>query len=253
MTIGYSSRLHVVRRPARRASRDRAWPDFAIGIDLGQVRDYTALVLLQRIEPVDNPSGDGMLVQPHYHLRQVKRFPRRTETPAVITYLENLMNRPTLKGRVALIADASGMGGPIVQQMKRHGLGTIPMIITGGAQANGYNVPKANLVMRLKLLLEQRRLKIPMTLKLLRELVEEFTNFKMGYTPSRHATYSAASGYHDDIIIALALACNYFERRPAPMMIHATILPGVGARVLPEVNLDYWIRRQAAEERALLR
>ncbi len=160
MTIGYSSRPHVVRRPARRVSRDRARPEYAIGIDFGDVRDYTALVLLQRIEPAgDSPSGDGMLVQPHYHLRQVKRFPRRTETPDVITYLQNLMNRPTLRDRVVLIADASGMGAPIVQQMKQHGLGAIPMIITGGAQANGNNVPKGNLIMRLKLLLEQRRLK----------------------------------------------------------------------------------------------
>ncbi len=239
MTIGYSSRPHVVRPPARRVSRDRARPEYAIGIDFGHARDHTAVVLLQRIEPGDNPSGDGMLVQAHYHIRKAQRFPLRTETPDVITYLENLMTRPTLKGRVVLIADASGMGAPIVQQMKRHGLGAIPMIITGGAQANGNNVPKGNLIMRLKLLLEQRRLKITTGLKFLPELVEEFNNFRMRYTASRYAKYSAASGYHDDMIMALALACNYFERRAAPVVIRATLLPRL--RLVPAPELQSWM------------
>src|SRR5207249_1334287 len=82
-----------------------------------------------------------------------------------------------LAGHTRLAVDATGGGIPIVQAMKQRGLRPVPITITAGARASGYNVPKQELVSRLLLLLQQRRLKIPLDINLRAELVEEFDSF----------------------------------------------------------------------------
>lgn len=232
-------RRRVERRPARRVSRHREPPDWAIGIDFGHARDYTAIALMQRVEPSFEDNEQGVVIRPLYHLRGVKRFPLRTETPQVIAYLQRLMDRRTLRDRVALLADGTGLGAPIIQEMRRYGVRVTPLIITAGGQAHGTSVPKRDLVMRVKLLLEQRRLRFSTELKLHHELAEEFQNFEVRSTANGNATYSAASGYHDDIIMAISFCCFYFERRPALTRLRVTLLPRATTS-RPSLNLSGW-------------
>ena len=217
-----------------------------VALDFGHARDFTVLILLQRVEPpVDEGDNDGgRIQQAHYHLRKLKRFALRTETPEVIRYVQGLVNGRSLRNRVALIADASGMGGPIVREMRRHGLDVIPLITTGGGRAHDNNLPKQDLISRVKLLLEQRRLKFSTELKLRNELTEEFQNFEIRSTANGNATYGAASGYHDDIIMAISFGCFYFERRRARTFIHATILPRATTS-RPTLNISSWTMQRA--------
>ena len=130
----------------------------------------------------------------------------------------------TLARRTGLIIDATGGGIPIAQEMRRQRLRPVPITITGGALASGNNVPKRELVSRLLLFLQQRQLKIPPDIKLRQELVDEFNSFVVKFKENGNATYSAAAGAHDDLIMALALACHFFATRRRMPLVQVTFL-----------------------------
>jgi hypothetical protein len=220
-------RQEILRRSVQRRSRDEESPKFAIALDFGISRDFTALVLLKRVENEEDQISDEIdkaQDRIKYHVGHLKRFPLRTQAPKIISFVLELMARRTLAGRTGLIVDATGAGMPIVQEMQRCGLKPVPITITGGNGTKGNNVPKKDLVSRLLLLFEQRRLRIPPDINLRDELVAEFENFIVRFTAKGNATYSAAAGAHDDLIMALSLACHFFERRRGTPRVHATVI-----------------------------
>jgi hypothetical protein len=180
-------------------------------------------VLLERVErPVDEIPDDRDPAQNPivYHVRHLKRFPLGTESPEIIEFISQLMARRTLAGRTGLIVDATSFGMLIAQEMRRCGLRPVPITFTSGVRSRGNNVPKKNLLSRLLLLFQQGRLRIPPSIKLRAELIEEFDNFTVKYTKNGNPTFSAAAGAHDDLIMALALACHFLkvpEACPASM------------------------------------
>jgi hypothetical protein len=64
---------------------------------------------------------------------------------------------------------------------------------------------------------------IASNVKLRAELIEEFNNFILKYTQNGNPTFSAAAGAHDDLIMALVLACYFFENRRGLPRVYATI------------------------------
>ena len=74
-----------------------------------------------------------------------------------------------------------------------------PVVVTGGRQehsnAEGYTVPKKDLMAGVQVLLEQRGLRIAAQAKDREALVREFVEFGVRKTG------------HDDLLFALALAC----------------------------------------------
>jgi hypothetical protein len=153
-------RRDVVRHSVRRRSRDEESPTFVVAVDLGISRNFTALVLLERVErQVDEARDDrdpaqNLIV---YHVRHLKRFPLGTESPEIIEFISQLMARRTLAGRTGLVVDASGIGMPIVKEMRRCGLRPVPITFTSGVRTKGNNVPKRDLVSGLLLLFERHR------------------------------------------------------------------------------------------------
>jgi Terminase RNaseH-like domain len=160
----------------------------------------------------------------HYHVRDLKRFALGTQTPEIIENICRRMARRSLVDRIGLIVDATGIGSPVVQQMRELGLRPIPITITGGNRPNGFRVPKRDLLSRLLLLLQQGRLRISADLELCSELRKEFENFTIKYTAQGKPTYSASSGAHDDLIIALCLAVHFFECRRSVPPVLATVV-----------------------------
>jgi hypothetical protein len=186
--------------------------------DLGYARDYTALALVQRVAAPDETQ------RPEYHVRWLKRFPLRTETPTIIRDLCEFVQWRPVRDKIKLVVDGSGSGRPIHQEMARTGLRPISYVITAGNGATGNHVSKQVLVSRLKLCMEQRRAKVSPYLQLSAELKKEFQNFQAKLSPSGNWKYGAAAGEHDDLVMAIAMGIHFFEARSGVPRVRATMI-----------------------------
>jgi hypothetical protein len=198
-------------------------PAYIIGLDLGQTHDFTALAVLARMP------GTDTLALPH-----LQRFLLHTPYPDIVASVARLAGTPQLRD-APLVVDQTGVGRPVVDLL-RNAVGArriIPVTITSGqtvsVQSDGSrHVPKKDLVTCMVSLLEDRRLKVARDLAEARTLTNELLNFKMQITPAANITYGAwRSGQHDDLVLAVALACWWAEgtapqiagTRPNPRMI----------------------------------
>jgi len=186
--------------------------NFFLGLDLGQAQDYTALAVVERKE-------FRYEAKPcEYHIRHLERPKLGTPYPAIVEKVQDLMQSPQLLNRTALVVDATGVGRPVVDLFRKAGLRPVAITITGGntvtVGGGGYHVPKRDLVSTLQVLFQSGRLKVAGGLKLAPVLVEELLNFKVKINvKTAHDSYEAwREGIHDDLVLAVALACWYGER-----------------------------------------
>lgn len=183
---------------------------FYLGLDLGQASDYTALCILE-IQPGRS-----------YAVRRLERI-RGESYPNIVQKVEALMRSPALKGNASLVVDQTGVGVPVVDLLRKAGLGPVAISIHGGDKASNegdtWRVPKRDLVGVLQVLLQSGRLKVSSQLKLGPVLQAEMLNFKVKIDPvTAHDSYSAwRESDHDDLILSVALAAWYAEtQRPKP-------------------------------------
>ena len=113
-----------------------------------------------------------------------------------------------------LVVDATGVGTPVVDMFRRAPLecSMLPVTITGGNHQSrgpdGYSVPKRDLVTGLQVLLERDELRMPEELDAGGQLVKELMNMQVKVSEGGHDSYGAfRSGEHDDLVLALGLAC----------------------------------------------
>ncbi len=191
---------------------------FVLGLDLGQVHDYTALAVVERPAPPDNAEESQTVV---YALRHLQRYALGTPyTDIVPAVMQQARSVPL--GGSPLVVDQTGVGRALVDMLRRAGGAgrIIPVTITGGqtisrTEDGSYHVPKKELVTCLQLLLQERRLKMPRDLPHVQTLVQELHSFQVKITLSAQETFGAwREGVHDDLVLALALACWWAERNP---------------------------------------
>lgn len=190
---------------------------YFIGLDLGQSQDYTAVSVL------GGTFTDG--TKPTFQVGHLERFPLGTTYPDIVRAVVRLTERPELGGEWQLVADATGVGRPVVDLL-REALGDAqrrvhPVTITGSGAATagafGLRVPKRDLVLSLKVLLESRRLEFIGKWPEAATLIAETLNFQVRITNDAHDTYGAwREGSHDDLVLSVALAAWYAERRGQP-------------------------------------
>ena len=182
---------------------------FYIGLDLGQKKDYSAIAVLERIDRVKPYRG---LVMEQLLLRHAERLPLGTPYPKVVDRVREIVRSDALRANCALAVDATGVGAPVVDMLRaaRLGCDLTPVTITGGeAEGSNYRVPKRDLIAGLQVLLENGELKIARMRETAR-LVKELTDVRM---LSRGRIGAEGEGEHDDLVIALALACWRAKRK----------------------------------------
>ncbi len=207
---------------------------FYVGLDLGQRRDYTAIVVAEKVEPREGSAsaqasastekhGDHEL-----HVRHLERF-RDVPYPDVAVRVRRLMVAPELRANgtePALAVDATGVGAPVVDLLRSSGLTFDAVTITGGdtqskdPTSDLYRVPKRDLVGGMQVLLQSGRLKIARTLAHAEALRAELLNFRVKINvATAHDSYQAwREGDHDDLVLACALACwGATARRGQPL------------------------------------
>ena len=193
--------------------------DRFVGLDLGQVRDFTAIAVVEREEPsyrVDwlTQIRGGADLRATYSVRYLERLALGTKYPAVVEYVRRLLRRPELAGRCTLVVDGTGVGRPVVDLLRETDLAceVIPVVITGGGSArrdrDGWHVPKRDLIAGVQVLLQDGRLRLAAGLPKTRVLIEEFASMQMRVTANGSDQYGAwREGAHDDLALAVAMGC----------------------------------------------
>ncbi|MHB8736953.1 MAG: hypothetical protein ACYC6M_16740, partial [Terriglobales bacterium] len=149
----------------------------------------------------------------------MQRFPLNTPYTEIVPAVARLIGMQPLYG-APLIVDQTGVGCPVVDMLRRTGGWMVPVTITAGhavtqVEDGSWHVPKKELVTGLQVLMQTRRLRIARGLPDAATLVRELQNFQVKITVAANETFGTwREGQHDDLVLAVALACWWAERCP---------------------------------------
>jgi hypothetical protein len=137
----------------------------------------------------------------------------------MIDKLQSRINAVNINSDYTVIADATGVGRPVIDLMRKQHIKTIPISITGGEkelfdpELGGWKVPKRVLVSNLQVLLQNGQLKFAEGMMHAQTLINELLNFKIKVNTKGNDTYETwREGDHDDLVLSLALAAWYAVR-----------------------------------------
>lgn len=182
---------------------------YIIGLDLGQAQDYTALVLIDK--------------QTDIQIKSIKRFPKGTPYTDISDDVNTIIQY-RLGNKCDLVVDYTGVGRAVVDQLRQRKLNPIPVSITSGNSmrfvhdSQSYNVPKNDIIAELTTLFERHLIKIPdgmidnidgQEVNYTKLIEDEVLNFQKQTTVNNHEIFNARQGTHDDIVLALGIACWY--------------------------------------------
>ncbi len=164
---------------------------------------------------VDVPTGGDVV---RYAVRHIERWKLGTPYPEIVRSVGQLLTHPALGRDVTLVIDATGVGRAVVDLFLagNHPYTIVPVMITAGNDSRteyGWSyVPKRELVGTVQVLLQGERLRFAQALPETALLTSELQNFQVKVTAAANETFNAREGKHDDLVLALALACWYGER-----------------------------------------
>lgn len=183
-----------------------------LGLDLGEVKDYTALTALEATRP------EGQRRR-HYDCRLLHRWPLRTSYEDITEHLRVIAGN--LPMPPVLVIDATGAGRPVAQTIRQAKLPIAPFIgvmITGGnkviQEEDGYyHVPKRELVSHVQTTLQSGCLKIATKLSHAQILTRELQTFrsKININTGNESFEAWRTKDHDDMVLATALALWWGE------------------------------------------
>lgn len=175
---------------------------FFLGLDLGQARDYSAIAVVER-RVVETGAINYLtwerIAETRLYVRHLERIPLRTPYPDVVDRIVAIIRTPELQGRVSIVMDATGVGAPVKDLLRRARTGTplIPVTLTGGERVTSsygvHHVPRQDLLSMLRVVLEQRRIAISNACPAAAGLRAELLRW-------------GNSSSHDDLVFATALA-----------------------------------------------
>ena len=199
-----------------RVGTDESMNHYFVGLDLGQVRDFTAVAVLERVELVGefDPVMYAKRKYAALRLRFLRRFPLGMTYPEMVEQVRQIMRSKDLLGRSQLAVDATGVGAPVMDLLKDAGLGCTlqPVMITGSemerSEGGKYFVPKRDLITGVQVLLQSGGLQIAAGLEYGAMLAAEMAEMRVKITPAGNTQYGVwREGVHDDLVLAVTLAC----------------------------------------------
>ncbi len=186
-----------------------------VGVDLASTNDwFVALVL----DEVDGPPQEGVrFPDPLFQVRHIHRR-RGIPYPAVADDLYAMSTWPALR-RSTFVVDGTGVGRAVVDALRQRVSRIHSVVITGGQEATSpspheSHTPKVDLIGAVSLLMQQGRLAIDESLPDAGALRQELAGFGYSISESGRMTMAATGGGHDDLVLALSLAC-WWATRPS--------------------------------------
>ena len=187
-----------------------------IGLDVGQVRDPSAIAIVEGAETQGewDPAVFAHRKEVGLRLRYLERVPLGTPYAGVVERVREMTRSAELAGRCRLVVDATGVGRPVVELLRGGDLGceVMPVIVTGGemeTMAQGYyRVPKRDLITGVQVLLQNGELQIAAGLEQGAALLREMAEMRVKVTAEGNEQFGSwREGEHDDLVFAVALAC----------------------------------------------
>lgn len=163
---------------------------YVAGLDLAKVADYSVLVVLTRDKR---------------EVVHVDRF-NKLDWELQITRVKAALDR---YNQAEVLVDSTGVGEPIYESLRKAGLRARPYSFTAKS--------KSDLVNNLSLLLEKRKLTLP-RYELCPTLIDELEAFEYSISEAGTVHTGAPSGQHDDMVVALSLACWLVRSDPVRMI-----------------------------------
>ena len=203
-----------------------------LGIDVGKLRDPAAVCIAEafpgdfhvvhRLErfPLDTPYTELARLLGESYGRTVHRLVKQQAADefnagGTIYGDEHYRQDGRARGRIWVMADATGVGLPVVDDLReRAGIEAnhlCGVMITAGygsdlhRGARSGSVSKSFLISRLRAVIGSDRLALPDTDEA-RALLDELRDFQQDLSDSGTPTFNAAPGRHDDLISAVALS-----------------------------------------------
>jgi hypothetical protein len=198
-------------------------PRYTLGLDLGQVKDFTGLVIVKTTP--GSHIVEGKPPTDRHDVVHLHRFSLGTPYPAVVAAVSELVKKPELlptpTARPVLAVDATGVGAAVVDLLweERMTATMYPVKITGGHEhrwegATAF-VPKLELVGVVQAGLQTGRLRVVPGLALAEALKAELLGFQVKISAAANEQFGAwREGVHDDLVLAIAVALWVDERRP---------------------------------------
>jgi hypothetical protein len=194
-------------------------PAYAIGLDLGQAAEHTALAVLEKRWYVDARACKRF---PAYSVRHLERFPLGTNYETIATNLRELTSAPPLCW-AKLTLDETNVGSAVVKVFHSANLKCRLSAITiapGHAinSERGLHIPKKELVGTMQVLLQSGRIKVASQLPYAEILKHEIANFRSKPAPPGDDSFESwRERDHDDLVLAVALAAWTAEQMPYPI------------------------------------
>lgn len=159
---------------------------YVMGVDLGRFHDFTVLVILDRM--------NHQVV----HFERFGKIDWELQKQRIMAAADNY-NKPLIQ----IDATSITVGDAYVEDLTR-----------AGYQIEGYkidsNIKKRQIIEKLSLFIDQRRIAIPAELEI---LIDELQSFSYKLTEGGRIQYEAPTGLFDDCVLALALAVwNLFDK-----------------------------------------
>jgi hypothetical protein len=183
---------------------------YTLGLDLGQARNYTAVVLL----------AHERVTEPVYQVVHLQRFKLGTPWDEIVERTATPLETAPLRGNTTVAGDAGGVGAPVLDMLEKRlprGTRLRRIQITGGTNVNDGNptitVPKRDIVATTVILFQNRRIRIAADCPAAHDLAEELRSYTVTIDAKGHPTYMPAhGGVHDDLVSALCLAAWTAEK-----------------------------------------
>jgi hypothetical protein len=191
---------------------------FVMGVDLGTLRDYTAVVVVEK--SVDR--ADTV-----YHaVRFAHRLPQGLPYPAIVNTVGDAFCRlPRRPQPALLVIDSTGLGRPVTDMFVAGGLDCIPITLTAAADwshdgAGGIRLPKSVMASTLNVALQEGRVGIAAGIPILATLRQELAGYRVKLRNGRETYENAAEVQHDDLVVATCLAVFAAESLRDPPKVH---------------------------------
>lgn len=195
--------------------------EFFIGLDLGQRRDRTAIVVLE-VADIASAHISAITYAPERTtrraVRHLERLPIGTRYPDVVERATRIADRLAAIAPTTLIVDATGVGVPVVDALRQPAAKwrLAPVVIGSGYRDNFvegfWRVSKQDLIGRLQLAFDFGDFTIAQTLPETETLIEELASMR-GFIRKCGRSIQAPGKQHDDLALALALAWWGVETR----------------------------------------
>jgi len=194
----------------------------ALGVDIGRRLDHAAIAVVEerRVKSGWDAAAWRDLFEIQTAVRHVERLPLGTSFTSVVNRIKTVTEALREAPPMAVVMDATGVGDAVVEMVARAEIGCrlVPVTITSGGEVTEsdgwWNVPKRELVVNLQVMLEQRKLRVAGGMAEAATLVREMREMRVKITASGREQYAArGKGEHDDLVMAVALAAWWLERR----------------------------------------